>query len=99
MDILDIVITNVPEVVSLWVTSQVVIEPVEEHAGNQLCVLCHGQLVWQFRNLPTHLEDLPQAWKPNIFTSRYLFTINQIILGVSDCVMDGCRCPAHRGQY
>lgn len=61
MDVLDIFITNVPEVVSLWVTYEVVIELVEKHAGNQLCVLCHGQLVWQFGNLTTHLQDLLQT--------------------------------------
>lgn len=61
MDILDIFITNVPVVVSLWVTFEVIIEPVEEHAGNQLCVLCQRQLVWQFRNLTANLEDLLQT--------------------------------------
>lgn len=58
MDVLDIFITNVPEVVSLWVTCEVVMELVEEHAGDQLCVFCQRQLVWQLRNLTAHLEDL-----------------------------------------
>lgn len=61
MDILDIFVTNVPEVVSLWVTLKVVVELVEEHASNQLCILCQGQLVWQLRNLATNLEDLFQT--------------------------------------
>lgn len=61
LDILDIFVTNVPEVVSLWVTLKVVIELVEEHTSNQLCILCQGQLVWQLRNLATNLEDLFQT--------------------------------------
>ena len=61
MELLDIFITDVPEVVSLWVTFEVIIELVEEHAGNQLCVFCHGQLVWQFRHLTANLEDLLQT--------------------------------------
>lgn len=58
MDIPDVFITNIPEVVSFWVTCEVIIKLVEEYAGNQLCVLCHGKLVGQFGNLTTHLEDL-----------------------------------------
>lgn len=65
MDILDIFVTNVPEVVSLWVTLKVVVELVEEHASNQLCILCQGQLVWQLRNLATNLEDLFQTYRKN----------------------------------
>lgn len=61
MDVLNIFITNVPEVISLWVTFEVIIELVEEHAGNQLCIVCHGKLVWQLSNLTTHLEDLLQT--------------------------------------
>lgn len=68
MDVLDIFITNVPEVVSLWVTCEVVIELVEENAGDQLCVVRQEQLVWQFGNLTTHLEDLLQTWR----TNRYM---------------------------
>ena len=40
---------------------------VEEHAGNQLCVFCQGQLVWQFRNLTAYLENLFQAWRTNTY--------------------------------
>lgn len=67
MDVLDIFITNVSEVISLWVTFEVVIELVEEHAGDQLCVVRQGQLVWQLGNLTTHLEDLLQTWRTNTY--------------------------------
>jgi len=65
MDVLDIFITNVPEVVSLGVTCEVVIDLGEHHAGDQLCVLRHGKLVWQFGNLTTHFEDLLETWRTN----------------------------------
>lgn len=40
IDALDIFITDVLEVVSLWVTLEVIIDFVEEHTGNQLCIVC-----------------------------------------------------------
>lgn len=67
MDVLNIFITNVSEIGSLWITCEVIIELVEEHAGNQLCVVCQRQLVWQFGNLTTHLEDLLQTWRTNTY--------------------------------
>lgn len=75
MDILYIFITKVSVIGSFWITREVVIELVEEHTGNQLCVLCQRQLAWQFGNLTTHLEDLFQPCRTEIYVhtfSRYL---------------------------
>lgn len=64
-DILYVFFTDVFEIGSLGVTGKVVVELVEEHTGNQLCVLGQRQLVWEFGDLAAHLEDLPQTWRPN----------------------------------
>lgn len=85
MDALDIVIANVPEVVSFRVTFEVIIELIEEHTGNQLCVLCHGQLVRQFRNLTAHLQDLPKAWKVNTHAHRIGYLLHIASRGSLRC--------------
>ena len=59
---LDVIVTDVSVVVSLRIATQVIIELVEEHAGNKLSILCHGQLIGQVWYLTTHLQNLPQAW-------------------------------------
>lgn len=69
IDILNILITNFPEVVSLWIAFKVIIDLVEKHTGNQLCVFCHGQLVWQFGNLTTHFEDFLQTYRTKTCTA------------------------------
>lgn len=69
-DILYVFFTNVFEIGSLGVTGEVVVQLVEEHTGNQLCVLGQRQLVWKFGDLSTHLEDLPQTWTPNRYSQE-----------------------------
>lgn len=59
---LDVLVTDFPVVVSLGVAAQVVPELVKQHAGDELSVLRHGQLVWEVRYLATHLQDLLQTW-------------------------------------
>lgn len=72
--ILYVFFANVFEIGSLGVTRQVVVELVKEHTGDQLRVLGQKQLVRKFRDLATHLEDLPQSWKSQkMFSSRDVF--------------------------
>lgn len=60
-DILYVFFTDVFEIGSLGVAGQVIVELVEEHAGDQLRVLGQRQLVRKFGDLAAHLEDLPQT--------------------------------------
>lgn len=66
-DVLYVFVTDVFEIGSLGVTGKVVVELVEEHAGDQLRVLSQRQLVRKFGDLAAHLKDLPQTWRPNTY--------------------------------
>lgn len=61
-NLLNIVITDISEVISLRVTAQVIVELVEENAGNQLCVFCQLQLIGKFWNLTADLQNLLEAY-------------------------------------
>lgn len=56
--LLNVLVTQIPEVLPLRVTTQVLIQLVEENAGDELGVIGQRQLVWQFGHLTTNFQDL-----------------------------------------
>lgn len=57
----DVLLTDLAEVISLWVAAQVIIELVDENRGQHAGVVGQGQAGWQIWNLPYHCQDLPEA--------------------------------------
>lgn len=57
----DVLLADLAEVITLWVTAQVIVELVDEDRSQHTGVVSQGQAGRQIRNLPHHLQDLSQT--------------------------------------
>lgn len=87
----DVLLTDLAEVVALWVTAQVIVKLVDEDRGQHAGVVSQWQAGRKVWNLPHHLQDLPQTY--GVMAARVRFPRVSIPLKhVSSLVPINCDC-------
>lgn len=84
-----VLLADLAEVVSLWVTAQVIVELVDEDGGQHSGVVSQWQARGQIWNLPHHLQDLPQTY--GVTATRVRFPrVSVPLKSVSSLVPTSC---------